>query len=152
VTRIGIPMGLAANLLVGWLATRWSLAKLMGLATGLFAVALIAFPMVTTEMQVYAYALTLAAAGGGMTVCFFAVYRRAFGPARLGSIQGVAQMLTVLFSAIGPLVFASTKVRLGAYSPLFPTAAVIALILAILTWIVGMPDRKIVTPAANSEP
>jgi MFS family permease len=142
VTQVGIPVGLAANLLVGWLATRWSLAKLMGLATGLFAAALFTFPLVTTEMQVYAYALALAAAGGGMTVCFFAVYRRAFGPARLGSIQGVAQMLTVLFSAVGPLVFASTKVRLGSYTPLFPAAATIALVLAVLTWIVGMPNRR----------
>jgi MFS family permease len=141
VTQLGIPVGLAANLLVGWLATRWSLAKLMGLATGLFAVALFAFPLVETETQVYAYALTLAAAGGGMTVCFFAVYRRAFGPAHLGSIQGVAQMLTVLFSAVGPMVFASTKVRLGAYTPLFPVAATIAIVLAALTWIVGMPSR-----------
>ena len=82
-----------------------------------------------------------------MTVCFFAVYRRAFGPAHLGSIQGVAQMLTVLFSAVGPLIFASTKVRLGAYSALFVPSALIALALAALTWIVGMPDSAAIPPA-----
>ncbi len=123
----------------------------MALATGLFALALFAFPVVTTKLQVYCYAYTLAAAGGGMTVCFFAVYRRAFGPARLGSIQGVAQMLTVLFSAVGPLIFASTKVRLGSYASLFPTAAAIALVLAVLTWLVGMPKRESLAPSANSE-
>ena len=80
----------------------------------------------TTEGQVYAYAAALAAAGGAITVCFFSVYRRAFGPARLGSIQGVAQMLTVLFSAAGPLVFASTKARLGTYASLFPVLAGVA--------------------------
>ncbi len=147
VTQIGIPIGLAANLLVGWCATRWSLAKLMAVCTGLFAAALFAFPLVSTETQVYAYALTLAAAGGGMTVCFFAVYRRAFGPAHLGSIQGLAQMMTVLFSAVGPLIFASFKDRLGAYGPLFVPAAVIALVLAVLTWIVGMPGGATVSPA-----
>ena len=151
ITQFGVPVGLAANLLVGWLATRWSLAKLMAGATGLFALALFSFPVVTTKVQVYAYAFTLAAAGGGMTVCFFAVYRRAFGPARLGSIQGFAQMLTVLFSAVGPLIFASTKVRLGSYSQLFPTAATIALVLAVLTWVVGMPKREGVILSAKLE-
>ncbi|CAN5407078.1 MFS transporter [soil metagenome] len=141
ITAYGVAVGLAANLLVGWLATRWSLAKLMGGTTALLALALISFPAVTTKWGVYAYAYTLAAAGGGMTVCFFAVYRRAFGPARLGSIQGVAQMLTVLFSAVGPMIFASVKVRQGAYSPIFPVAAGIALVLAVLTWLVGMPVR-----------
>jgi MFS family permease len=151
VAQIGIPIGLAANLLVGWLATRWSLAKLMALATALFAAAMFVFPYVQTENQVYGYALTLAAAGGGMTVCFFMVYRRAFGPARLGTIQGVAQMLTVLFSAVGPMIFASTNVRMGSYSPIFPTAGGIALVLAVLTWIVGLPTRRYLPVELNSE-
>jgi hypothetical protein len=113
----------------------------MALATGVFAAALFTFPVVTTEAQVYGYAIALAAAGGAITVCFFSVYRQAFGPARLGSIQGIAQMLTVLFSAAGPLVFASTKARIGSYSPLFPILAGIALALAVLTWAVGLPNR-----------
>jgi hypothetical protein len=113
----------------------------MGLAAALLSLALAAFPGVTTEAQAYAYAVALAAAGGAITVCFFAVYRQAFGPARLGSIQGAAQMLTVLASAAGPQVFASTKVRLGAYAPLFPALAAVALALAALTWVVGLPRR-----------
>ncbi len=141
-TVVGIPAGLAANLLVGWFATRWSLARLMALATGMLAATLFCFSLVKTPMQVYAYAISLAAAGGGMTVCFFAVYRRAFGPARLGTIQGIAQMVTVVFSAVGPLIFASTKVRMGAYAPLFPVAGAIALVLAVSTWVAGMPARR----------
>ena len=113
----------------------------MALTTGLFAAALVTFPLVTSEGQVYAYAGALAAAGGGITVCFFTVYRQAFGPARLGSIQGIAQMLTVFFSAAGPQIFASTQARLGAYAPLFPILAAIAAGLAVLTWAVGMPHR-----------
>jgi len=117
----------------------------MAFATALFALALAAFPFVTTKAQVYAYAGTLAAAGGAITVCFFMVYRQAFGPVHLGSIQGVAQMLTVLFSAIGPQVFASTQARAGSYAPLFPVLAGIALGLAILTLISGMPARRVAT-------
>jgi MFS family permease len=141
VTQLGIPIGLAANLLVGWLATRWPLPRLMALACGLVGCALISFPRVSSETQVYVYAGTLAAAGGGITVCFFTVYRQAFGRGRLGSIQGVAQMLTVLFSAAGPQVFASTQARLGSYTPLFPVFAAVALGLALLTWVAGLPAR-----------
>lgn len=146
---VGIPFGLAANLLVGWLAIRWSLSRLMALATGLFALALLAFPLVATEAEAYTYAAVLAVAGGGMTVCFYSVYRQAFGPAHLGSIQGLAQMMTVLFSAVGPQIFATTKIRLGAYESLFPIFAGVAVALALLTWAVGMPRRRVVAPVAE---
>ncbi len=141
VALVGIPFGLGSNLLVGWLATRWPLGRLMAGVTALFGLTLLTFPLVTTESQVYTYAVTLAVAGGGMSVCFYTVYRRAFGPARLGSIQGAAQMITVLFSAVGPQVFASSQARLGSYSVLFPYFAAIALMLAVLTWVLGLPRR-----------
>ncbi len=141
VTQIGVPVGLAANLLVGWLATRYPLHRLIGIATALFAATLLCFPHITTKMQVYGYAISLAAVGGAITVCFFTVYRQAFGPARLGSIQGLAQMITVLFSAVGPLIFASTQARLGSYAPLFPVLAGIALVLAVACWMFRLPVR-----------
>jgi MFS family permease len=148
---VGIPFGLAANLTFGWLATRWPLARLMAAATALFGAALLAFPLVTTEGQVYAYAIALAIAGGGMTVCFYTVYRRAFGPARLGSIQGLAQMMTVIFSAVGPQVFASTQTRLGSYSLLFPYFAAFAFALAVTTWLVGLPRRPFPVSEAEAD-
>jgi MFS family permease len=151
VTRLGVPVGLASNLLVGWLATRWPLPRLMALATALLAAALFSFPAVTTVDQVYAYAAALAAAGGAITVCFFTVYRQAFGPGRLGSIQGLAQMMTVLFSAVGPQVFATTHARAGSYAPLFPPFAAVALALAAATWAFGLPARPapLTPPTAN---
>ncbi len=102
----------------------------------------------TEEFQVYAYAVALAAAGGVITVCFFIIYRRAFGPARLGSIQGVAQMLTVVCSAAGPLVFASTQARLHSYMPLFPVLAAVAFGLAVATWVAGLPPAPVAVAVA----
>jgi MFS family permease len=151
VAIVGIPFGLAANLMAGLLATRLGLWRLMALSTALFGAALLAFPLVSTESEVYTYAGVIAAAGGGMIVSFYTFYRRAFGPAHLGSIQGAAQMLTVLFSAIGPAIFASTKTRAGAYEPLFFIFAAIALGLAILTWVVGMPARPAAVPTPNKD-
>lgn len=138
VTIVGIPVGLAANLLGGWLATRLPLGKLFAGAMVVLALTLGVFPLVTAEWQVYAYASALAAAGGVITVCFFTVWRRVYGPAALGRIQGAAQLLTVLFSAVGPLLFAAATTRLGAYAPLFPAFAVSAAALGGFAWFVSV--------------
>jgi MFS family permease len=142
VMLLGIPIGLASNLLGGWLATRWPLPRLLALAMGGLALALLAFPHVATETQVYLYAAALAAAGGLITVCFFTVWRRGFGPAHLGQIQGAAQMLTVLFSAIGPQLFASAQARLGSYLPLFYPLAAISLGLGLASWLAPLPSDR----------
>ena len=118
------------------LATRAPLGKLFAGGLLLLAITLGVFPFVAEEWQAYAYAAALAAAGGAITVCFFTVWRREYGPAALGRIQGAAQLLTVLFSAIGPLLFAAFKTRLGAYAPLFPWLAGTALALAACAWFV----------------
>jgi predicted MFS family arabinose efflux permease len=141
VTLVGIPVGLASNLLGGWLATRGSLSRLLALAMAGLGAALLAFPYIRTEAQVYLYAVALAASGGVITVCFFTVWRRGFGPAHLGQVQGAAQMLTVLFSALGPQLFGSAKARLGTYLPLFPYLAAASLLLALATALAGLPKR-----------
>jgi predicted MFS family arabinose efflux permease len=141
VTLLGIPIGLASNLLGGWLATRRSLSRILALAIAGLGAALCLFPYIRTEAQVYLYAATVAAAGGFITVCFFTVWRVGFGPVHLGKIQGAAQMLTVLFSALGPQLFGSAKTRLGSYLPLFPWLAAVALGLAIATWLAGLPRQ-----------
>jgi MFS family permease len=145
VTRLGIPIGLASNLLSGWLATRWSLSRMLALAMAALAAALAVFPSVGAEWQVYLYAAVVAAAGGVITVCFFAVWRVGFGPGHLGKIQGAAQMLTVLFSALGPLLFGSAKARLGSYLPLFPYLAAASLVLALTAWLAGLPGERATT-------
>ena len=147
---MGIPIGLASNLLGGWLATRWSLRRLLALAMTGLALALLAFPLVGTEWQVYLYAAVLAAAGGLITVCFFAVWRRGFGPAHLGKIQGAAQMLTVLFSA--PRVrncSRSAQARLGSYLPLFHPLAASLWPWRLASWLAALPRRS---PNARRHP
>ena len=150
VTLIGIPVGLGSNLLCGWLATRWPLERLLAAAMAVLAVTLLLFPYVRSEPVVYAYAASLAAAGGAITVCFFTAWRRGFGPAHLGRIQGAAQMLTVLFSAFGQQLFASVRVRLDSYLPLFPWLGACAFALALASWPARLPDRRF-TRVSNGE-
>jgi hypothetical protein len=65
------------------------------------------------------WAAGLGAAGGVVTVVFFAIWGKAYGATHFGKIQGVAQAATVLGSAVGPLLFAMSKESTGRYDGAF---------------------------------
>ncbi|HEY8503587.1 MAG TPA: MFS transporter [Gemmataceae bacterium] len=138
-------VGLASNLLTGLLARYVALGKLLAAAMGLLAAGLLAFEHVETLPQVYLYATVTAAAGGMVTVLFFAVWAQAFGTTHLGQVQGAAQMMTVLASAAGPLVLAWSQESAGSYVPAFRTLALVALGMAVWALFVGRgaPGRSL---------
>jgi MFS family permease len=129
---VGPLVGLAANLLTGWLATRWPLGRLLAVSMALLAASLLYFPAVGTLTEAYVYAVVMGGAGGMVTVLFFAVWGRAFAGGNLGRIQGAAQMLTVLASALGPLVLESCKKATGSYTPIFYGLAPVCGLFAVL--------------------
>ena len=108
-------IALGGQLTCGWLTLKWSMPKLLSLAMGIYAVALGALPLLSTMAQLWGVAVLIGVSGGMITVLFFAVWSQAFGTAHLGRIQGAAQMLTVLASAVGPLVFAECAALTGSY-------------------------------------
>ena len=114
----------------GWMTLRWSMQRLLGLAMFLYGLALVALPFIITLAQLWIFAALIGLSGGMITVMFFAIWRR-FGAAHLGRIQGAAQMLTVLASAIGPLLFAKCAAVTGSYAP-------VILILAPCVFLVGL--------------
>jgi MFS family permease len=142
ITMISPFIGLAANLATGLAAARWSFGRLLAVAMTLFALALAFYPMVGALTQVYAYAITLAAAGGMITVIFFGVWGQIYGPAHLGKIQGAAQMLTVLASSAGPLALAYCHEQTGSYVFLFEIAAAVSVVTAVAAWLVRTPRLK----------
>jgi MFS family permease len=139
ISMVSPLIGLASNLTTGWLATRWPMGRLMAVAMLLLTAALLVFPLVDTLAQVYAYAAVMGVAGGMVTVIFFGVWGQLYGPAHLGKIQGAAQMLTVLASAVGPLVLAWSKETHGSYVPAFQVLAGCAAALGLAGWWVGRP-------------
>jgi MFS family permease len=70
------------------------------------------------------WATAMGLGGGIMTVLFFSVWPRVFGRAHLGQIQGAAQALTVLASALGPLLLAWGVRWSGSYAAMFQALAV----------------------------
>ncbi|HEV8487251.1 MAG TPA: MFS transporter [Blastocatellia bacterium] len=130
---------LLGNFLGGWLTARWSMKRLMALAMWLLAASLLGLPRVTTQAHVVAYAIVMGLAGGFVIVIFFSFWSRSFGRAHLGKIQGAAQTLTVLASAIGPLLMAWGVERTGSYAAGFYLLAVVVVALGISAWFVSVP-------------
>ena len=55
------------------------------------------------------WAVMMGLGGGLVMVLFFSVWPRVYGRRQLGRIQGVAQAMTVLASAVGPLLLALVR-------------------------------------------
>ena len=130
---------LAGNFVGGWLASRWAMNRLLALAMLLLAGSLLALPHVTTEAHVAAYAVVVGLAGGFVIVIFFSFWSHAYGRAHLGRIQGAAQTLTVIASAIGPLLLAECVTRTGSYAIMFYVLSLLVLLLALTAWFVKIP-------------
>lgn len=130
---------LAGNFLGGWLASKWEMNRLLALAMGLLAGALVALPRVSSKAHVAAYAVVMGLAGGFVIVIFFAYWSRAYGRAHLGKIQGAAQALTVLASAVGPLLLAECVTRTGSYAAMFYALAAVVAALGAGALLVRLP-------------
>lgn len=130
---------LVGNFLGGWIASKWKMNRLLSLAMVLLAGSLAALPHVSTQMHVAIYAAVMGLAGGFVIVIFFSFWSAAYGRKNLGKIQGVAQALTVIASALGPLLLAETVSRTGSYASIFYLLTVVVIVLALLAWFVKTP-------------
>jgi len=120
---------LAGNFLGGWLAARVPLGRLMAMSLFVLAGGLAALPHVSTHAHVLIWATAMGLGGGLVMVLFFSVWPRVFGRRHLGRIQGAAQALTVVASAVGPLLLAWCVEWTGSYTMMFRVlAGVIALV------------------------
>jgi MFS family permease len=133
-------VGLAGQLLCGWLSTRWSMPRLLALAMILYSLGLAILPLIRTIPQLGLCAALVGLSGGFITVLFFAIWSHAFGSLELGRIQGAAQMLTVFASAVGPLLFARCFARFHSYTPALWTLAPIVLLLGAVARRVRLPQ------------
>jgi MFS family permease len=118
----------------GWLMARIGVGRVTAVALLIYAAALGWLPFVTGHAQLWSFAGLMGISGGVIIVVFFAVWSQAFGRAHLGRIQAAAQFVTVIMSAIGPLLFAECQKMYGSYSPILFTLAVTVVIVAGAAW------------------
>ena len=131
---------LIGNFFGGWLSSRVPLGRLMAVSLFILAMGLVALPFVSTFGQVMLWAVAMGLGGGLVMVLFFAVWGRLFGRRDLGRIQGVAQTLTVVASAIGPLLLAWCLEWTGSYVAMFEILAATILVVAVAALVVSLPD------------
>jgi predicted MFS family arabinose efflux permease len=134
--------GLAANLLAGALSARHRLGRLLAVGMALMAAALLVFPQVRTVAGAMAFAAAMGGSGGVVTVVFFTAYGALYGRRHLGQIQGVAQVLSVFASALGPLLLAVTRDWSGSHALLFQVTAAGAVVFAAASWVVPLPAQR----------
>lgn len=135
-------VGLAGNLIAGWVAQTWSLGKLMAVAMFCLAICLAAYPILDQEWKVIVHAMLLGFAGGVVTVVFFTSFGKIFGRPHLGKIQGAAQVLAVLASASGPWLLAEVYTRTGSYNPAFFGFVPVVIVISIIALVIQIPKPK----------
>jgi MFS family permease len=131
--------GLAGNFAAGAFADRGSLRRVLIAALLILTGALAALPHVVSVAHVMAQAMTMGVSGGFVMVVFFSFWGRAYGRAHLGRIQGAAQAMTILASAVGPLLLAWCVDTTGSYTAAFYALAVVVAALAGAAAIVPVP-------------
>jgi MFS family permease len=130
---------LAGNGVGGWLAGRVRLGLLLAISLAILTLGLLALPHVATTLHVMAWAAAMGVGGGLVMVLFFGVWPRVFGRRELGRIQGAAQALTVLASALGPLLLAWCLEWTGSYAAMFRLLAGVIAVTAAGALIVPIP-------------
>jgi MFS family permease len=130
---------LAGNFLGGWLATWVPLSRLMAISLFVLTGGLVALPHVSTQLHVMVWAMAMGLGGGLVMVLFFSVWPRVFGRRHLGTIQGAAQALTVLASALGPLLLAWCVEWTGSYAMMFRALAGVIGLVACMALITPVP-------------
>lgn len=133
-------MSLLGQLGGGWGATRLGLARVTAMALVFYAAALAWLPFISQKTELWLFATLMGVAGGMIVVVFFAVWSQAFGGIHLGRIQAAAQFVTVIASAVGPLLFAKSHALYGSYSPILLILAPVVLLLGLAAWRVKIPN------------
>jgi MFS family permease len=132
----------------GWLATRMPLTTLLSISMFVLALGLAALPHVASIWQVMAWATAMGLGGGLVMVLFFSVWPLVYGRAHLGRIQGAAQAMTVLASAVGPLLLAWCVEWTGSYAAMFNILAAVIGALAFAAMMTPLPVQRL-SPSAQ---
>jgi fucose permease len=144
--------GLAGNFLGGWLMGRYAPTRLLAAAMGLLATGLGLLPHLATVGGVMTQAAGMGIAGGLVTVLFFSIWSRYFGRLHLATIQGAAQTLTVVGSALGPLWLAKVVDWTGSYAAGFRTMGMLVAGVGIWALLVREPTSTETLPPNPSAP
>ncbi len=134
---------LLGQFICGWLLPRTAPPRLLAGALSAYAAGLAVLALTTGPALLWTAALLIGLAAGFIMVLFFAIWGLAFGPRQLGRIQGAAQLLTVLASAVGPLIFAQVHAAWGGFAPALGLLAVGIAAASVVAWRTRLPTGRL---------
>lgn len=132
---------LLGNFAGGWVARFVPLNRLMAVSLFVLAAGLLMLPHVSSIAMTIVWATMMGLGGGLVMVLFFSAWPRLYGRLHLGRIQGAAQAMTVVASALGPLLLAATVERTGSYAAMFYLLAATVSAVAIAAALTSLPPQ-----------
>lgn len=146
----GAGIGVVAKLGAGLMGLRIPINRLLAIALLLLAGSLTWLTQLSSYPEVVGYVALNAIAGGMLTVLFFSAWPALFGRRHLGKIQGSAQMLTVVASAVGPLLFSQAHSLSGSYIPLLWLLSLLVVATGFIAWFTPLPEKKSSQPVPET--
>jgi MFS family permease len=134
--------GLLGNMIAAWSARRIGLPRVMAVSLAILTIVMLTYDRLQSDWQVITHAGIFGFCGGVFSVLFFTGFGQAFGHTHLGKIQGCAQALAVIASALGPWWLADVQQRLGSYFFAMTSAAPVFALVAICAWFTRIPSRQ----------
>ncbi len=134
--------GLLGNMIAAWSARRIGLPRVMAVSLAILTIVMLTYDRLQSDWQVITHAGIFGFCGGVFSVLFFTGFGQAFGHTHLGKIQGCAQALAVIASALGPWWLADVQQRLGSYFSAMTSAAPVFALVAICAWFTKIPSRQ----------
>ena len=134
--------GLLGNMIAAWSARRIGLPRVMAVSLAILTIVMLTYARLQSDWQVITHAGIFGFCGGVFSVLFFTGFGQAFGHTHLGKIQGCAQALAVIASALGPWWLADVQQRLGSYFFAMTSVAPVFALVAICAWFTKIPSRQ----------
>lgn len=134
--------GLLGNMIAAWSARRIGLPRVMAVSLAILTIVMLTYDRLQSDWQVITHAGIFGFCGGVFSVLFFTGFGQAFGHTHLGKIQGCAQALAVIASALGPWWLADVQQRLGSYFFAMTSVAPVFALVAICAWFTKIPSRQ----------
>ena len=133
----GAVVRLASGVLVDRVPVRYLLsAALVGLAASLLMA-----PRLQGTSSALAYGIALGATGSLQLTVGQVVWAKYYGRRHLGSVTGVAMLVSIAGSALGPMPMGIARDLMGSYLPALTVSAVLPLILAVVALYAHPPQR-----------
>jgi len=133
---------LAAGLVMGVLADRVHARYLLTAAMALLVLSLVLAASLRPGPMILVYAIVLGAAAGAGRPLVATLLPRWYGLAHIGSIQGVAALVTVAASATGPVALSLASDTIGGYGPGALLLMAIPIVIGVAAMFISEPEFK----------